>query len=380
MIYLKKFDTNASYEEKLNGGWGVDISLPNVSYCKEVKDVHYTPYNLVRFYVCEITEPQTVKIYTGSITSVDVTVSKGNKWYSYLLPKDKGLYKIESGIYDSDNYEWSNGIVTKVVVKSNINYNYDENNDRYNGIVPWEITEASFKGSNTSKVTNMNRMFQFCNGLTSLDLSNFNTSNVTDMGSMFNSCSGLKSLDLSNFDTSNVSNMYSMFNGCSNLISLDLSNFNTSNVTNMNSMFYNCNSLTSLTLSNFNTSKVTNMDYMFYGCSGLTSLDLSNFVTSKVTNMGYMFYGCSGLTSLDLRNFKTSKVTSMSNMFVNCSKLSFLDLSGWDMSNVISSMNSMFNGCDVLKTITMVGCSTDTVNKIKDQLARDNITGVTITT
>ena len=75
-------------------GGGVDISLPNVSYCKDVKDVHYTPYNLVRFYVGEVTEPQTVKIYTDLNTSVDVTVSEGNKWYSYVLPKDKGLYRI----------------------------------------------------------------------------------------------------------------------------------------------------------------------------------------------------------------------------------------------------------------------------------------------
>ena len=47
MKYINTFKTYASYEEKLNGG-GVDISLPNVSYCKDIKDVHYTPYNLVR--------------------------------------------------------------------------------------------------------------------------------------------------------------------------------------------------------------------------------------------------------------------------------------------------------------------------------------------
>ena len=43
---------------------GVDISISNVSYCEDVKDVHYNPYNTVEFYVGEITEPQTVKIYT----------------------------------------------------------------------------------------------------------------------------------------------------------------------------------------------------------------------------------------------------------------------------------------------------------------------------
>ena len=93
MIYLKEFDSHSSYESEVNVGVG--ISIPNVSYCKDANDVHFNPYNLIEFYVGEITgTPQTVKIYTDSSTSVDVTVSEGNKWYSYLLPKDNGLYKI----------------------------------------------------------------------------------------------------------------------------------------------------------------------------------------------------------------------------------------------------------------------------------------------
>ena len=266
MIYLKKFDSHASYESEVNGG-GVDISLPNVSYCEDVKDIHYNPYNTVEFYVGEITEPQTVKIYTDSSTSVDVTVSEGNKWYTYLLPKDKGLYTIESGVYDDEDYKWYGGIVKKAVVKADINGGIT--------IIPSSTVEASFKGSNTSKVTDMSFMFSSCTSLTSLDLSNFNTSNVT----------------------------------------------------NMRSMFINCTSLASLILSNFDTSKVTNISYMFSSCTSLTSLDLSKFNISKVTNMGYMF-----------------------------------------------------SGCNALKTIRMVGCSTDTVNKIKAQLTKDNITGFTIVT
>ena len=216
MKFLRKFNEHTSYEAELNSV-GVDISLPNVSYCEDVKDVHYTPYNLVRFYVGEVTTetPQTVKIYTNNEVFNEVQVSKGNKWYSYVLPKYKGLCKIESGIYDGE--KWSNGIVKKVVVKSNINYNYDENNDKYNGIVPWEITEASFKGSDISNLTNMSKMFNSCRGLTSLDVSNFDTSKVTNMSYMFSNCSGLTSLDLSGWDMSNVTSMDGMFRGCSKL-------------------------------------------------------------------------------------------------------------------------------------------------------------------
>ena len=73
---------------------------------------YVNPYNTVEFYVGDITgtTPQTVKIYTDSNTSVDIEVSEGNKWYTYVLPKDKGLCKIEG---DS---------VKKVVVKANISY------------------------------------------------------------------------------------------------------------------------------------------------------------------------------------------------------------------------------------------------------------------
>ena len=68
-------------------------------------------------------------------------------------------------------------------------------------------------------------------------------------------------------------------------------------------------------------------------------------------------------------------------MFSNCSGLISLDLSGWDMSNVTTSMNYMFENCNSLRTIKMVGCSEDTVNKIKAHLTTDGIiNNVTITT
>ena len=139
---------------------------------------------MVRFYVGEITPPQIVKIYTDKTTSIDVQVSEGNKWYTYLLPKDKGLCKIKG---DS---------VKKVVVKSNISYEPIHNPPYYYDIIiPTSTIEASFKGSNTSNVTDMFGMFGLCSGLTSLDISNFDTSNVTRMFDMFNGCSKLTSLD-----------------------------------------------------------------------------------------------------------------------------------------------------------------------------------------
>ncbi len=292
MIYLKVFPEHISYEAEVNVG-GEEFKIPNVSYCDDIKDVHFNPYNLIKFYVGEISEPQTVSIYTDATNHLDVTVSEGNKWYSYLLPKDKGLYKI------------SGNTVTKVMVKADITTSGTT-------IIPSSTVEASFKGSNTSNVTNMKMMFMNCSGLTSLDLSGWDTSDVTDMRLMFMNCNHLTSLDVSSFDTSNVTDINGMFGFCSGLTSLDLSNFDTSNVVGMNGTFNVCNKLTSLNLSNFNTSKVTDMAHMFQDCTSLTSLDLS----------------------------------------------------GWDISNVTDT-TLMFNSCDLLNTIRMKGCSLETINKIK---------------
>ena len=148
-----------------------------------------------------------------------------------------------------------------------------------------------------------------------LDLSNFDTSKVTDMSKMFSSMENLTSLNLSNFDTSKVTDMSKMFSDMIHLTSLNLSNFNTSKVTDMREMFQNVRRLTSLDLSSFNTFNVTDMQSMFEYMYALTSLNLSNFDTSNVTNMGSMFDEMFSLTSLDLSNFDTSKVTDMSRMF-----------------------------------------------------------------
>ena len=184
MKFLRKFNEHSSYETELSGG-GVDISLPNVSYCKDVKDVHYTPYNLVRFYVGEITGTthQTVSIYTDISTSVDVQVSEGNKWYSCVLPKDKGLYRMEG---DS---------VKKLVVKADISFEgISPFPMTLKHIIPSSTVEASFKSSNTSNITSMFAMFNYCSDLTSLDLSGWDTSKITYMNQMFKGCSKLKTI------------------------------------------------------------------------------------------------------------------------------------------------------------------------------------------
>ena len=227
-----------------------------------------------------------------------------------------------------------------------------------------KLKKLDLKKWDTSNVTDMSNMFNGCSALTTLDVSKFNTNKVTNMSSMFKSCWKIKTLNMSKWKTSNVTDMSNMFNGCSSLTAIDVSKFNTSKVTNMSSMFNWCNNtkLTTIDVSKFDTSKVESMEKMFNQCNNLTTLDVSGFNTSEVTNMSSMFNGCSKLTGLDLSKFDTSKVTSMEKMFNKCSWLKNLDLSKFDTSKV-TSMQSMFNEC---WNLTELDLSNFTTNWLKN--------------
>jgi len=89
------------------------------------------------------------------------------------------------------------------------------------------------------------RMFYYCNKLTSLNL-NLDTSNVTTMTHMFYNCQSLESLVVSSFDTSNVTSMYNTFASCRKLVDLDLSNFDMGKVLNATNVLNDMQALTNL--------------------------------------------------------------------------------------------------------------------------------------
>lgn len=174
---------------------------------------------------------------------------------------------------------------------------------------------------NTSGVTDMNSMFNYCFNLEEVDLSTFNTANVTDMNNMFAGCSGLTTLNFgSGFNTEKVTTMERMFIGCGKLTSLDLSGFNTANVTDMSEMFSDCTKLTSLDVSSFNTAKVTDMERTFRLLQHVEILDLSSFNTAAVTNMNSMFYDCNALKTIlvSVDGWSITALTDDENMFASC--------------------------------------------------------------
>ena len=117
---------------------------------------------------------------------------------------------------------------------------------------------------------------------------------MKDCSYLFDSCNAIISIDLTNLDTSQVNNFECMFSKCYKLKEIKgLEKLNTSNAINMNKMFRGCRKLESLDLSNFDTSKVTNMYYIFGSCHKLKEIKgIENLNTSNVINMGGMFLGC----------------------------------------------------------------------------------------
>jgi surface protein len=151
---------------------------------------------------------------------------------------------------------------------------------------------TSFAGGNTSRVTDMTRMFSYASSIVNPDLSTFDTSQVTNMTSMFLGASSIEKLDLSSFRTPSLLNMYDMFCTMGSLQTVDLSGFDTSNVTNMAELFYNSYSLQSIDISHFDMSSVTTMSSMFYG-SGIDVLNARNLDTSGTISITNWLNGAS---------------------------------------------------------------------------------------
>lgn len=236
-------------------------------------------------------------------------------------------------------------------------------------------TSINLKNLDTSRDTNMNKMFSYCKGLTKLDVSGLDTSQVTDMDAMFAVCINLTNIPVSNFNTSKVKDMHSMFNSCFKLQSLDLSMFDTSNVTDFGYMFSgdkvmstlhltdnfvtekakdisgifnDCEKLSNINVSNWNVSNVTSTEKAFANNFLLKSLDLSNWDMSNCENSQMMFYSDTALTSIgNTSNWNVSKITTTHSMFEGCSKLQSLNTSKWVFSN-LTNADSMFSNCQVL--------------------------------
>ena len=183
------------------------------------------------------------------------------------------------------------------------------------------VIDDSFKNYPLASCCGMFKEFK--NVITITGLGNLNTSNVTSMCGMFNYCFKLQTFDIDKLQTASVTDMANMFYNCKSLTSLDVSHFETGAVTDMSAMFKAIgDKITSLDLSNFNTQNVEDMNNMFAYINMLETLDLTSFNTSSVKNMNRMFESPCFKHIYVSELFKTDQVTKSNGMFdAYCKKL-----------------------------------------------------------
>ena len=331
-------------------------------------------------------------------------------------------------------FEGSTGTLTFKCSPSKPEGAYDLNRDwsaiREN--IKKVVFDASFANA---RPTSCDSWFYYCPNLTTIEgIEYFNTENVTNMRYMFDGCESLKSLDLTNFNTENVTDMYYMFAYCKSLESLDLTNFNTAKVTNMKGMFCVCSNLKTIYASDkFVTDQITEGSCMFTDCLNLKDYTSSkedhtyancgptgyftygrgyamfdnatetltfsykgfkpegayelneggntpewisknsyvkkvvfdaSFANARPTSCNEWFFSCSNLTTIEgIEYLNTAKVTNMNNMFDNCESLKSLDLTKFNTENV-TSMKFMFEACTTLTSLDVSNFNTAKVTDI----------------
>ena len=193
--------------------------------------------------------------------------------YNMKALKQDELY---AGIYDSATKKYTFKEVSVEEVSQNENAHLINDGMKISDLPNYAslekvVFEESFK---KFKPTTLSSFFEELKSLTSISgLENLNTTHVTDMSKMFYYCHGLNSLDLSAFNTAKVNNMYRMFYYCF-AKTIDLSSFNTANVENMDEMFAGASLVVNIyTSDSFKTDKLTNSKDMFNFCTNLPNFN-----------------------------------------------------------------------------------------------------------
>ena len=246
---------------------------------------------------------------------------------------------------------------------------------------------------NTANVTDMSSLFDHCQKLTSLDLSNFNTAKVTNMNRMFSNCSNLKAIYASDkFTTAAVTESKNMFSYCGSLSGdIDWTSDKATDKTYaktgggyfrdkaydnrpyvkyadgtltfrwgykkiLGENEYLLNSDEELPAWNTHKNKITRVVFeasfanarpttcyaWFKNFTFLNQIEgIENLNTENVTSMAYMFSSCNKLAELDVTHFNTANVKNMKYMFECCKGLSSLDVTNFNTANV-TNMLAMF--------------------------------------
>ena len=253
---------------------------------------------------------------------------------------------------------------------------------------------------NTANVTDMSLLFDHCQKLTSLDLSNFNTAKVTNMNRMFSNCSNLKTIYASDkFKTAAVTKSKNMFSYCGSLSGdidwtsdkatdktyaktgggyfrdkaydnrpyvkyadgtltfrcgykkiLGKNEYELNSGENRPKWYTHDTEISKVVFeASFANARPTTCYAWFKNFTFLNQIEgIENLNTENVKDMRDMFYDCSGLISLDVTHFNTANVKNMSFMFSLCNKLKEIYVSDKFVTDDVIDSKYMFSYCGSL--------------------------------
>ena len=206
-----------------------------------------------------------------------------------------------------------------------------------------------------------------------IDLSGWtNEASINTLNGAFRSCDGLTSVDLTNFDNSNVATWYYGFGTAPDLtqiVGLNAISAASFTGTAMYQVFYGCSNLDFAT-HNFGTAfgpnlgSVTNFSSCFRNCGsatgGITAPEVGNWDVSSATTFANMFQGCKISGTLDVSSWDVSSVVGagFGSMFYN-SSVSTVDTSNWQISSGATYFYGCCRGATNLTTIDFSHASAD---------------------
>ena len=167
-------------------------------------------------------------------------------------------------------------------------------------------------------ITNAESMFEFCDYLTSLDLTNIDFSKNTSFKNLFKNDESLKTLTFSeNLNSTAATDFSSMFENCTSLTAINhIDKLRLNNAINLGHMYFNVRNIyMDDIVSKLIANKVTDTSYMFASTYTKNPVIFpATFNTSLVQNMKGMFESHRG-PLIDLSNFRFDNVEDMSNIF-----------------------------------------------------------------
>ena len=296
---------------------------------------------------------------TTTATNEDFVIRGVNGVNNYDV--DWGDSSSESGITSGDKtHTYAVAGTYEIKITGDI---YIRNDDTTTGA---QYTEFKQWGTNTT-IRGIREFFGNCVNITytATDAPNFNfTVAGTYQGPyrLFYNCDGITTLDLSNWNTSQFAGSTSgqTFYGMNNVTSINLTGWDVSNITSATEWFYNSgNSGAGLTLTapNLNWTSCTSL-YQFFYRVHMVSANVSTWTLNPSgTNIGQMFRGigevslATGGLSLDLSSWvNTGAVSNIAYLFLVSRGITSLNITNWDLSHITDFL-AIFSSCYFLEEI-----------------------------